>query len=199
LLARCVGYSMSTPHGAPHACVLLVYSLRWFVLIQWFLFYSAPTVPYVKRNGLRSVAVTVPIMVPTGRHKDSFSFTGPSSTPSISTVNNLNPNSATEQASHSDTMSLYYSAKSFDDLEMQGKSSPPTGMPLAVPPASVPPHFSDRSESTMPVHASSSVETVWRSGDLAGFVTLSFPSWISVSTGTELNTHSSTCSYYHFA
>jgi pheromone a factor receptor len=33
-LARCIGYSMSTPHGAPHACVL-AYSLCWYALIHW--------------------------------------------------------------------------------------------------------------------------------------------------------------------
>ncbi|KAF8491701.1 pheromone A receptor-domain-containing protein [Russula emetica] len=141
-LARCVGYSMSTgtPHGAPHA---------------------APPVPHVKRNELGSVTVTVPIKVPTGRHKDSLSLTDQSSMLSISTTSSTpNPNSTTDQASLSETVSFYHSAKSFDDLEMLGQSSPPAGILLTAPPTSVPPHFSDASESTMPVHASSSVETV---------------------------------------
>jgi hypothetical protein len=126
-----------------------------------FLFSSAPSIPYVKRNGLGSVTVTVPIMVPTGRHNDSLSLTDQSSIPSISTTSTtLNPDSATEKLSLSDTMSSYHSAKSFHELEMQGLSSPLAGILLTSPPASVPPHFSDASESTMPVHASSSVETV---------------------------------------
>jgi pheromone a factor receptor len=33
-LAGLAGYSMSTPHGAPHACVLLAYLLCWYVLIR---------------------------------------------------------------------------------------------------------------------------------------------------------------------
>lgn len=32
-LARCIGYSMSIPHQAPHACVLVARSLCWFVPI----------------------------------------------------------------------------------------------------------------------------------------------------------------------
>ena len=128
--------------------------------LHLFFFRSAPSVPYVKRNGLGSVTVTVPIRVPTGRHMDSLSLTDRSSTPSVSST--FNPNSATEQASHSDTISLYHSAKSFDDseLEMQGQSSQLAGILLTAPPASVPPHFSGASESTMPVHASSIVDTV---------------------------------------
>ena len=42
-LARCFGYSMSTPCGAPHACVLLIRSSCWYVPIHWGLhrFFSA--------------------------------------------------------------------------------------------------------------------------------------------------------------
>jgi len=80
--------------------------------------------------------------------------------PSVSTASTLDPNFAAEQASLSDTVSFYYSAKSFDELEMQGQSSPPAGILLTAPPASVPPYFSGASESTMSVHASSSVEIV---------------------------------------
>ena len=126
-------------------------------------FCSAPIVPYVKRNGLglENVTATVPIMVPTGRHKDSLSLTDQSSIPSISmSSTTLNPNSSTEQDSHSDTVSFYYSAKSFDESEMQGQSCPAAGIMLTAAPASFPPNFSDASGSTMPVHASSSVETV---------------------------------------
>ncbi|KAI0271184.1 pheromone A receptor-domain-containing protein [Russula aff. rugulosa BPL654] len=47
-LARRIGKSPSTPHGAPHV---------------------TPSVPYVKRNGV----VANPIMVQMGRHKDSLS------------------------------------------------------------------------------------------------------------------------------
>ena len=123
--------------------------------------FSAPPVPCMKKNGLGSATVTVPIMVPTGRrHKDSISLTDEPSTPSISMTSTLNPNSATEQDSHSDTTSFYHSAKSFDELGMQGQSFPQAGMLLTAPPAFLPPNFCDASESTMPVHASSSVETV---------------------------------------
>jgi pheromone a factor receptor len=31
-LARCIGYSISTPHVAPHACVLVAHLLCWYVL-----------------------------------------------------------------------------------------------------------------------------------------------------------------------
>ena len=54
--------------------------------------------------------------------------------PSISTASTLDPNFAAEQASLSDTVSFYYSAKSFDELEMQGQSSPPAGILLTAPP-----------------------------------------------------------------
>ncbi|KAF8484428.1 pheromone A receptor-domain-containing protein [Russula emetica] len=152
LLARCVGYSMSTgtPHGAPHACVLLIRLPYWYVPdsvgFTSFLFYNAPPVPHVKRNELGSVTVTVPIIVPTGRHKDSLSLTDQSSMLSISTTSTPNPNSTTDQASLSDTVSFYHSAKSFDDLEMLDQSSPPAGNLLTAPPTSVPPHFSDASD-----------------------------------------------------
>lgn len=124
-----------------------------------FLFGSAPSVPYVKRSGLGSVTVTVPIMVPISRHHDSLSLTDQSSMPSISMTSTLNPDSASEKASHSDTMSSYHSAKSFAELEMQGQSSPLAGNLLTAP-ASVPPHFSDPSQPTMPVHASSCIDIV---------------------------------------
>jgi hypothetical protein len=124
-----------------------------------FLLGSAPSVPYVKRNGLGSVIVTVPIMVPTGRHHDSLSLTDQSSMQTISMTSTLDPDSATEKALDSDTISSYHSAKSFAELEMEDQSSPPPGNLLTAP-ASVPPHFSDPSESMMPVHASSSIDIV---------------------------------------
>ena len=107
------------------------------------------------------MTVTVPIMIPTSRPKDSLSITDRSSTLSISTTSTtLNPDPATEQDSRSDAMSFYYSAKSVE-LEMQGQSSSPrAGILATVPPTFVPPDLSDASGSTLVVHASSSVETV---------------------------------------
>jgi len=144
------------------ACVRITSS---FIPGHWGLhhifFSSAPPVPRMKRNGLGSVTVTVPIMVPTGRPKDSLSITDRSSTLSISTTSTtLNPDPATEQESHSDAMSFYYSAKSVQ-WEMQGRSSsPPAGILATIPPTFSPPDLSDASGSTVVVHASSSVETV---------------------------------------
>jgi hypothetical protein len=121
----------------------------------------------VKRNG----GGTGPIMVQTGRDKDSLSISGSltltdqPSVRSISTENIRNSDSTTVQDSHSDAVS-FYTAKSFDEPasgmqdECQSESAPPPGIPFTVSPASGPPHFSDASGSTMPVHASSSVETV---------------------------------------
>lgn len=120
-----------------------------------FYFSRAPPVPYVKRNGLGSVSMTVSTVVSTVRHKDSVSL---SSIPSIATTSTLNPNSVTENAS--DTVSFYHSAKSSDELEMQDQSSPPAVILPISPPASVPPNFSGACQSAMPVHASPSIETV---------------------------------------
>ena len=128
-----------------------------------FLFRSALSVSYVKSNRLESVTMAVPIMVTTSRHQDSLSLTDQSSMSSISTKSTLNPNYSAEQASHSDTVSFYHSAKSFNESEMQGQSSPPAGILLTAASASVdsgPLHFSNAAESMMPVHAPSNVETV---------------------------------------
>lgn len=101
--------------------------------------------------------MAVSTVVSTIRNKDSVSLT---SIPSIATMSTLNPNSATEKASCPDTVSFYHSAKSFDELEMQDQSFPPVVILPTAPPASIPPNFSGACQSALPVHASSSVETV---------------------------------------
>ncbi len=103
----------------------------------------------------------------TDRDKDSLSIsltlTDQPSVLSISMESIRNSDSTTVQYSHSDAVS-FHTAKSFDEPAsgMQGEcqSAPPPGIPLTVRPASDPLHFSDASGSTMPVYASSSVETV---------------------------------------
>ena len=94
----------------------------------------------------------------------SLTLTDQPSVLSISMETVRNSDSTTVQDSHWDTVSFdsFYTAKSFDELEMQDKcqSSPPPGILLTVRPASVPPHFPGGPESMMPVHASRSVETV---------------------------------------
>lgn len=192
-LARRIGKSTSIPHGAPPACVVVVYLslFTWAYVFQFFR--STPSGPYAKRNG----GVTNPTMVQIGRNKDSLSIclSDQPSTVSISIKSTLNPDSMTLQDSDSDIVS-FYTAKSFDETgtEHQCRLSlppglPPTVRPLSVPsipppaflptvrPASVPsapppmfpptlhtisvlPHIPDPTKSTMPVHASSSVETV---------------------------------------
>ena len=164
VLARRICTSSTTPHGAPHAYV--VRSLCFSVLIHWcsFVFCSSPSVPYVKRNG----GVTDPIMVQTGRDRDnssvSLTLTDRPSVPSISMESIPNSDSTAVQDSHSDTVS-FYTAKSFDGSEPGGmhdecQSAPQAGILSTVRPASVPPHFPGASEPTMPVHASSGIETV---------------------------------------
>ena len=115
----------------------------------------------MKRNG----GVTDPVMVQTGRDRDnssvSLTLTDQPSVLSNSLESIPNSDSTAVQDSHSDIVS-FYTAKSFDEPGMQDEcqSTPPAGIPLTVPPASVPPHLPGASESTMPVHASSGVETV---------------------------------------
>jgi hypothetical protein len=119
-----------------------------------------------KRNG----GVTDPIMVQTaGRDRDdsslSLTLTDQPSVLSISMESIPNSDSTAVQDSHSDTTS-FYTAKSFDEPtgilqdESQSLAALPAGILSTVHPASVPPHSPGASESTMPVHASSGVETV---------------------------------------
>jgi hypothetical protein len=117
----------------------------------------------VKRNG--GVTVPIRVMVQTDRDKVdssvSLTLTDRPSVLSISMESIHDFKSMTVQDSHSDTVS-FHTAKSSDEPGMQDEcqSSPPAGIPLTAPPAFVLPHFSGASGSAMPVHASSSVETV---------------------------------------
>jgi hypothetical protein len=196
-LARRIGKSTSTPHGAPLACVVRLPC--WSVLIHLGLRHSfscsTPSVPYVKRND----GATNPIMVQMGRNNDnlSISFTDQSSTVSISMESTLIQDSMTLKDSDSDSdIVSFYTAKSSNEpgMEHQYQLAPPPGLlptlrPVSVPsapppvylptvrpasvpsapppgilptlhPASVLPHFPEPTKSTMPVYASSSVETV---------------------------------------
>jgi hypothetical protein len=195
-LARRMGKSTSTPHGAPLACVVRSFTVLvcpYSSGLTSFIFCSTPSVPYVKRNG----GVTNPTMVQMGRNNDSLSIplTDQSSTLSIPTEIALKCDSMTSKDSDSNTVS-FYTAKSFDKpgkkYQCQLAAAPgllPTVRPMSVPsvpppvflptvpPASVPsapppgilptlhpgsvlPHFPDPAKLTMPVHVSSSVETV---------------------------------------
>jgi len=105
-------------------------------------------------------------MVQTGRDRDnssvSLTLTDQPSVLSISIESIPISDSTTVQDSHSDTVS-FYTAKSFDEsggMQDECQSAPPAGILSTPRPASVPPHSPGASESTMPVHASSSVETV---------------------------------------
>jgi hypothetical protein len=115
----------------------------------------------VKRNG----GVTGPIMVQTGRDRDNLSVsltvTDRPSVLSISIESIPISGSTAVQDSDSDTVS-FYTAKSFVEPGMQDEcqSAPPAGILSTVRPVSAPPHSPGASESTMPVHASFSVETV---------------------------------------
>lgn len=109
--------------------------------------------------------VTGPIMVQTGRDRDnssdSLTLRDQPSGLSISTETIPNSDSTTVQDSDSDIVS-FYTAKSSDEPGMQDEShsAPPSGIPLSVRPPSVPHDFPGASELAIPVHASSSVETV---------------------------------------
>ncbi len=120
----------------------------------------------MKRNG----DVAGPIMIQMGRDRDnssvSLTLTNQLSVLSISMESAFNPDSTTVQDSDSDIVS-FYTAKSSDEPGMQDECQlvPPPAIlssvrPASVRPASVPPQSPDASESTMPVHASCSVETV---------------------------------------
>lgn len=114
------------------------------------------------RNG---GGVTGPIMVQTGQDGDnssaSLTLRDQLSVLSISIESIPNSDSTTVQDSDSDIVS-FYTAKSFDEPGMQGESqsTPPPRIPLSARPPSIPPDFPGASESMIPVHASSSVETV---------------------------------------
>ena len=115
----------------------------------------------MKRNG----GVTNPIMVQKGRNRDnssiSLTLTDQLSVLSISIESIPNSDSTAVQDSHSDTVS-FYTAENFDEPGAQDdcQSSLTVGILSTVRPASAPSHSTSATESTMPVHASSGVETV---------------------------------------
>jgi hypothetical protein len=115
----------------------------------------------VRRNG----GDTDPVMVQTGRDHDnssvSLTLADQPSVVSISQESIPNSDSTAVQDSDSDIVS-FYTAKSFAEpgMENESLSAPAPGILLSVRPPSVPPDFPGASESTMPMHASSSVETV---------------------------------------
>jgi hypothetical protein len=80
---------------------------------------------------------------------------------SISVKSIPNSDSTAVHDSDSDMVS-FYTAKSFAEpgMENESLSAPPPGIPLSVRSPSVLPDFPGAAESTMPVHASSGVETV---------------------------------------
>ena len=104
-------------------------------------------------------------MVQKGRNRDnsriSLTLTDQLSVLSISIESITISDSTAVQDSHSDTMS-FYTAENFDEPREQDEcqSSPPVGVLSTDRPASTPPHSPSATESTIPVHASSSVETV---------------------------------------
>ena len=164
-LARRIGTSLSAPHGAPHAyalcCPILIH--RGSYSFSFFFCSTPSSVSYVKRND----GVTGPIMVQPGRDRDSLSttltLTDQPSVLSISTDSLRNSDPTAVQDSHSDIVS-FYSAKSFDEpaseIQDECQSAPLPGILLTARPGSDQLHFSDATGSTIPVHASSSVETV---------------------------------------
>ncbi|KAF8468714.1 STE3-domain-containing protein [Russula ochroleuca] len=132
-IASRIGYSTSTLHGSSDA--------------------TSP-VPYVKSG------VTVTVVRTTRSKRSSSVSTDQPSTLSISSgiASDINPELKIEQYSPSNTVTSS-SVESFDELRMQGQPTMPAGVIMpTVPPASVPPHFPDRIESTM--RAYSGVDTV---------------------------------------
>ncbi|KAF8468717.1 pheromone A receptor-domain-containing protein [Russula ochroleuca] len=105
--------------------------------------FATPSVPCGVKSG-----VTVTVVRTTRDKRISSVFTDQSSTPSVSIASEITPDFKIEQYTPSNSVARS-SVESFDTLEMQGQPALPAGVMPTVPPASVPPHFPGRIESTM--------------------------------------------------
>jgi hypothetical protein len=116
------------------------------------LLFSTSSVPYVKSNG----GITVAIVKRGGEKQDSsISIADQSSIPSISIANgHEKPDFGVEQFSPSNTVTSS-SVESFHESKMQDQSTMPAVviMPTA-PPATVPPHLPETTQSTLRAYSS---------------------------------------------
>jgi hypothetical protein len=79
------------------------------------------------------------------KHKSSLSLSDQSSIQSTFIASDLKPDSKIEQDSPPSTVASS-SVESFDESRMQDQSTLPAVIMPTVPPASVPPHFPDKTE-----------------------------------------------------
>ena len=91
------------------------------------------------------------------KRRSSISFADRSSIEFISIASDIKPNFKVGQDSPSNSVASS-SVESFDELKMQGPSTLLAGIIPTVPPASVPPYFSDKTKSTL--RAYSGIEAV---------------------------------------
>ena len=185
-LARRIGKLTSTPHGAPLACVVRLPCWSVLGLRHSMFFCSTPSVPYVKRNG----GVTNPTMVQIGRNKDSLSISLTDQSSTLNQDSMTLRDSDSDIVSFYTAKSfdepgivrkcqpappgLLPTVRPVSVPSVPPPAFLPTvrrGRPASVPsapsgilpilhPASILPHFPYPTRSTMPLHASSSVETV---------------------------------------
>jgi hypothetical protein len=105
---------------------------------------SASSLPYMKNNG----DISVSVFTRTENKRDSIlSFTDQLSIPSFSLANDIKPDLKIEEFSPLDSMA----SSSVDSLE-HGPRGPSSQMVVslpAVPPASVPPHHPDSTDTTV--------------------------------------------------
>jgi hypothetical protein len=116
---------------------------------------STSSVPHMKnKNG---VAVVVVRTGGDNKRISSVSSVDLTSIPSVSIAGDVKPEFKIEQFSPSNSVASS-SVESLDDPEIQRQSILPPGIMPAVPPASVLPHFPDKTKST--VRAYSGIDAV---------------------------------------
>ena len=149
-LARRIGYSTSTPHGSSQAWVVHSVQTHWVSRFVG----STSLVPQAKNKD----GVIVCLGRTTGdkcrsESSDSFADQLPTVWRSSSISNDTTLNLKVERYSPSNAVSLF-SLESNDESEarMQGQPTLPEVVLPTVPPASVPPHFPEKTKSIMRAH-----------------------------------------------
>jgi pheromone a factor receptor len=139
-----IGYPTSTLRRPSHVCV--VYSLYSSTQTHCVTpFCSTPPVPHANTRSKGGVNVSV-VTTRGEKHRSSHSLTDKSSIKSTSITSDLKPDPKIEQHSPLNSVALS-SLESFDEPGMQGQSNLLAGIMPAVPPASVPPQFPDKTKS----------------------------------------------------
>jgi hypothetical protein len=150
-IATRIGCPRFIPHGPSYLYV--VHSLHWTIWTHlnslFFGFFCSTSVVFHERSNVTATVVTT-----SGEsRRSSVSFAERSSIGSISVAGDIKPDFKVEKYSPSNTVASS-SVASFDESKMQGRPTLPAEiMPTVPPPASVPSHFPDKTESTLRVYS----------------------------------------------